>query len=331
MPQTSPDHPPADSGRGREADQPQHIPAEGWKDVLWRSWTGAQEDNISLVAGGVTYAVLLALFPGLAALVSIYGLFADPAQVQHEVSAMAGVMPGGAQQVIGGQLKSLASASGGALGIGAVLGILIGLWSASRGMSGMVTALNIAYDEKEKRGFVRLTLISLALTLGLLVTGLVAIGIVVGVPAILNVLGLGGWVRWATLILQWPVLIVVMMVALAVLYRYAPSRDAPRWAWISPGAIIATLLWIIGSIAFTAYVANFGTYNKTYGSLGAAIGMMTWLYLSAYVVLLGAEINAEAERQTRHDTTEGHAQPMGRRGAVAADTLGPARGEQGGP
>ena len=189
-------------------------------------------------------------------------------------------------------------------------------------MSGMITALDIAYDQPERRGFFRFNLVALVLTVGFVVVGLVIIALVAGLPAAVAAIGLGGTTRWLALILEWPLLIVVMMAMLAVLYRYAPDRDMPRWQWISPGAAVATLLWVIGSIVFSVYVTHFGSYNKTYGSLGAIIVLLTWLWLSAYVVLFGAEINAELERQTRADTTEGRPQPMGQRGATAADTLG---------
>jgi membrane protein len=315
-------------GRGREAEGPQQIPARGWKDILWRAWKQTGRDNISLVSGGVTYYVLLALFPGLATLVSIYGLFSSPAEVEKQVGALAGVMPGDAQNLIGAELHQLAGAPGGALGIGAVIGFLLGLWSASRGMGGVITALNIAYEQEEKRGYFKLTALSLLLTIGLVIGGLVVIAFVAGVPVLFNSLGLGALTRWLVYVLEWPVLMVFIMLILAVLYRYAPSRDEPQWQWASPGAIVATLLWLLGSIAFTVYVAHFGSYNKTYGSLGAIIVLLTWLYLSAYVVLLGAEINAEAERQTTRDSTKGEPKPMGRRGATAADTVGEAYGSK---
>ena len=270
----------------------------------------------------MTYAVVLALFPGLAALVSIYGLIANPAQIEKQVNAMSGLLPNSARQLIGDELHQLVSASGGALGIGVVLGLLLALWSASRGMSGMISALDIAYAQPERRGFFRFNLVALALTVGFVIVGLVVIALVAGLPAAVAAIGLGGTTRWLALIFEWPLLIVVMMAMLAVLYRYAPDRDMPRWQWISPGAVVATLLWVIASIVFSVYVSHFGSYNKTYGSLGAIIVLLTWLWLSAYVVLFGAEINAESERQTRHDTTEGRPQPMGQRGATAADTLG---------
>lgn len=318
MPNAS-DH--AADDRGRSAKVPTSIPLSGWKDVLRRAWAETGKDNISLIAGGVTYFVLLALFPALTALVSLYGLFSNPQQVEQQVHSLSGVLPGGAQQVIGGQLHQLASSSHGALGIGLALSVLIALWSASRGMAGVINALNIAYDQPEDRGFIRRTLVALALTLGLLVAGIVAIALVAVLPAITSAINLGGVVTWAARILEWPLLAVVIAFVLAVLYRYAPNRKTAKWEWASPGAVLATVLWIVGSILFSVYVANFGSYNKTYGSLGALIGMLAWIYLSSYVVLFGAEVNAEAERQTRKNSTTGPDKPMGERGAQAADTM----------
>jgi membrane protein len=313
--------------RGREASRPSEIPTKGWKDVLWRAWKQSGEDNMGIIAGGVTYAVLLALFPGLAALVSVYGLISDPAEIQQQMNSMSGLLPAEAQKLIGDELQQLTSHSSGTLGIGVVVGLLIALWSASRGVSALITALNIAYGEKETRGFFKFNLLALALTIGLIIAGLIAIGLVAGVPAVLSLIGVGQTTRWLFLVLEWPVLSAFIMLLLAVLYRLAPNRDAPQWRWISPGAVAATLVWIIASILFTVYVANFNSYDKTYGSVGGIIILLTWLYISAYVVLLGAEINAEAERQTRKDTTVGSPQAMGERRARAADTLGPSYDE----
>jgi membrane protein len=250
----------------------------------------------------VTYSVLLALFPALLALVSLYGLAFDPTQVEKQVNAMSGVLPDSARGLISTELHQLVSASGGALSTGAIIGVLFALWTASRGMSGMMSALDIAYGETETRSFIRFNLVALAMTLALIVGGVLAIGLVAGVPAVASALdstGAGGLVKWVVLIGEWPVLMIVIMTLLAVLYRFAPDRHPPRWRWVTPGAIIGTLLWIIGSILFSVYVANFSNYNATYGSLGAVVVLLTWLYLSAFVVLLGAEINAEAEQQMR--------------------------------
>jgi membrane protein len=311
------------SARGREAAKPQQIPAVGWKDVLWRSWREVSDNNIFLISGGVTYAILLALFPGLAALVSLYGLFQNPSQIETQVSALAGVLPEQSQQLLASQLHQLAEASGSALGFSAILGLLVAFWSASRGMSGLITALDIAYEEREERSFFHLNLVALTLTLGAVFGGIVAITLIAVLPAAVQLLGLDPTTKWILLVLEWPLLVGLVMVGLAVLYRFAPDRDAPQWRWVSPGAITATILWILASVAFTIYVANFNSYDKTYGSLGGAIILLTWLYLSSFVVLLGGVINAQSERQTRKDTTRGKPEPMGRRDAYAADTVGP--------
>ncbi len=314
------------TGRGREADDPRQIPAVGWKDVLWRTYTGINDKNLFLVAGGVTYYVLLALFPALLALVFIYGLVFDRVQVEKQVGAMSGVLPDSARQLVATELHQIVSSSGGALSIGVVISVLFALWSASRGMSGMMSGLDIAYGETETRSIIRFNLIALGLTLGLLVGGVVAIALVAVLPAITAALqgaGGGGIIKWVVLIIEWPVLFAVILGLLALLYRYAPDRRTPQWRWASPGAIVGGVLWILGSILFSVYVANFSNYNATYGSLGAVVVLLTWLYLSAFVVLLGAEINAELERQTKKDSTTDGGKPMGERDAFAADTVGP--------
>ena len=313
---------PASAGRGREAAHPQDVPARGWKDISWRVWGEISEKNLFLVASGVAFSILLALFPGLAALVSIYGLVLDPSQVERQVNSLSGVLPEQTKQMLAQELHSLAASSTGSLGIGVVIGVLLALWTARGGMSGLMSGINIAYEEKETRSFFRFNMIALGLTLGVIIGGLVAVALVGVLPAAVQAIGMGGFVKWLMLILEWPLLAVLVMAGLAVLYRYAPNRDEPQWQWVTPGAIAATTLWIIGSIAFSVYVGNFGSYNQTYGSLGGAVVLMTWLYLSAFVVLLGAAVNAQSEKQTRKDTTRGPAQPMGQRRATAADYLG---------
>jgi membrane protein len=317
QPQTDPQQ-----DRGRSAIQPTQIPVHGWRDVLMRTWGEISEANIFLVSGGVTYAVILALFPGLAALVSIYGLLLDPAQVEKQVAALSTVLPPDTARMIGDELHNLVSASSGTLGVSAVVTLLFALWSASRGMSGLITALNIAYEQKETRSFFKFNLIAIGLTILMLIGGVITIALVGILPAVVGAVGLGVLTRWALLGLEWPLLIVVVMTGLAVLYRYAPNRDMARWKWVTPGAIAGTILWILGSIAFSVYVSHFSSYDKTYGSLGGVVVMLTWLYLSAFVVLLGAVINAQAERQTVADSTTGHPRPLGERQAHAADTVG---------
>ena len=307
--------------RGREADHPGEISPRGWKDVLWRAWGEVSEQNLFLIAGGVTYAILLALFPGLAALVSLYGLVFDAAQIEKQVGALSGILPAQTQELLGQQLHSLVETSSGALGFGAAVGLVLALWSASRGMSGLITAINIAYEEKERRGFFKLNMIALGMTLGLVIGGAVVIALVAVLPAAVQLIAVGTATKWLLMVVQWPLLIVLVMLGLAALYRYAPDRDKPQWRWVSPGAITATILWIVASIGFTVYVANFDSYDKTYGSLGGVVILLTWLYLSALMVLLGAAVNAQSERQTRKDSTAGQPRAMGQRDARAADTV----------
>ena len=313
-------------GGGRNADSPGEIPPRGWKDILWRAWHEVSDQNLFLIAGGVTYAVLLALFPGLAALVSLYGLVFDTGQIEGQVATLSEVLPAQTQELLSQELHTLVQAAHGALGFAAIAGLLLALWSASRGMSGMITAINIGYEEKESRGFFKLNLIAILLTLGLLAGGIVAIGFVAVLPAAAKLLAVGPAMKWLLLLAQWPLLIVLVMLGLAVLYRYCPDRDKPQWRWVSSGAVVATLLWIVASVGFTVYVTNFNSYDKTYGSLGGVVVLLTWLYLSALMVLLGAVINAQSEKQTRKDSTEGLPQKMGRREARAADTLGESAG-----
>jgi len=313
---------PPQQNRGRSATSPHQIPMPGWKDILVRSWKDVSANNIFLVAGGVTYAVLLALFPALAALVSIYGLLLDPEQVEQQVAALSRILPQESTQMIADELHKLVSASSGSLSISAGVALVLALWSASRGMSGLITALDIAYDEKETRGFFKLNFIAIGLTMVMLIGGTVIIALVGILPAAIQFVGLGGVTQWLVLILEWPILIAVVMLGLAVLYRYAPDRHPPRWRWVSPGAIAATFLWLLGSLGFTVYVAHFNSYDKTYGSLGGVVVMLTWLYLSAFVALFGAVVNAQSERQTRADSTVGQPKPLGDRRAYAADTIG---------
>jgi len=314
-----------ESGRGREADGPTDIPARGWKDILWRVYEEFGKDRVTSVAAGVTYYTLLAIFPAIAALVSIYGLFADPGTIQNHLTALSGVMPSGALDIVREQVTRIASKGGGTLGLSFVIGLAISLWSANAGMKALFDALNIVYDEDEKRSFIALNVQSLGFTLGAITFLLLSVAGIVVLPILLKFIGLGQSTEWLLSLARWPILLVVVVLALAVLYRYGPSRDKATWKWVTPGGITAAVLWLAVSMLFSWYVSNFGSYNETYGSLGAVIGFMTWIWLSAIVVLVGAEINAEVEHQTAKDTTEGPRQPLGTRGARMADTLGPAK------
>jgi membrane protein len=310
--------------RGRQAASPGEIPAKGWKDIFWRVYQEIGKDRIVAVAAGVTFYGLLALFPAIAAIVSLYGLFADPSTINEHLAKLSGLLPGGATDIISEQVKRIASKGGGTLGLTFFTGLAISLWSANAGMKAVFDALNVAYGEEEKRGFVMLNLQSLAFTFAMIAFLLLAIGGIVVIPVILKFFWLGK-VEWLISFLRWPVLYLGVLFALACLYRYGPSRDKPQWRWVTWGSAIAGAVWLIGSMLFSWYVANFGNYNETYGSLGAVIGFMTWMWLSTTIVLIGAEINAEIEHQTAHDTTEGAAQPLGARGARMADTVGEAK------
>ena len=307
-------------GRGREAKSPLEIPARGWKDILLRTKKEFAEDQIPMIAAGVTFYTILALFPGLAALVSLYGLFADVGDVERNLQTLSYILPGGAISLIGDQLHRLATAKPTGLSAGFLLGLVTALWSANGAVKATMVGLNIAYEEKETRSLLRRTLISLAFTVGLTAFGLAATGILGAGPALEKIAGRP--VAVAANVISWPVLIISLAVALALLYRFGPSRDPVRIQWISWGSAAVVIVWLILSAVFSLYVANFGHYNKTYGALGAAIGFMTWLYLSNIVVLGGAELNAEIEHQTTRDTTQGAPKPMGQRSAKMTDTVG---------
>jgi membrane protein len=284
--------------RGRRAQGPWQIPVRGWADILRRAWQGARTRNLSLVAGGVTYYLLVALFPALAALVSVYGLATNPADVAKSVLALSDMLPPAAVALIGRELAELVAVSNRSLGLGAVIGFAIALWSSVRGMTGLIAALNIAYDQPERRGFVRLYATALLLTAVVVIGGLIALALVAGLPVVLNQAGARPG-RWIGLVVEWPLLILFVMGMVALIYRYGPDRRRPKWKWASAGVVVATILWILGSILFSVFVYYFGSYNQTYGSLGLPLVLLSWMWSSVFVVLFGAEINGEAERHAR--------------------------------
>lgn len=309
-------------GRGRDAECPSRIPARGWRDILLRVKGRLFEDNISIVAAGVAFYALTSIPPGLGALISIYGLAFDPATVQSQVESLRYLLPGEALGIVSGQLEALVKTAPASLGLSLVISLGLALWSTRAGMATLMTALNVAYEEDEKRGFFRFVLMSLALTACALLFGVVAIALIAVLPATIDLLPLGGASKMICAVIRWPVLALIVMAGLAALYRFAPSRDRPRWRWVSWGAAGATALWIAASALFSLYVGSFGAYDRTYGSLGAIIVLLMWLYISAYIVLAGAELNAEMEHQTARDSTVGPPRPLGRRGAQVADTVG---------
>jgi membrane protein len=311
-------------GRGRGATTPSEIPAAGWKDILTRVFHEISDDRVMSVAAGVTFYGLLALVPALAALVSLYGLFADASSIEQHINALAGFVPHEALSIISEQVKRIASQGGGTLSLTFFGSLALSLWSANAGIKATFDALNIVNEEDEKRGFVMLNAQSLAFTLGVLVFVLVAMGAIVVVPVVLDVLGLGDSLAWLVSLARWPLLLLAVLFVLACLYRFGPSRERPQWRWVTWGSAFAGVAWLVGSILFSWYVSNFGNYNETYGSLGAVIAFMTWLWLSTTLVLIGAEINAEMEHQTARDTTAGAPRPRGERGARMADDIGKA-------
>lgn len=314
----------AQPGRGRAAASPAEIPLAGWKDILWRTWTEIGKDRLVAIAAGVVFYGLLALFPAIAALVSSYGLFASPAAIGEHLGFLQSVLPPGAFGIVQDQIQRVVSAGETKLGLSFVFGLALALWSANAGVKAIIDALNIVYDEEEKRGFFKLNAVSLAFTVGAVLAALIGVAAIVVAPALIDATGILDGDRAAAMVsvLRWPVLIVLTLIGLATLYRYGPSRREAQWRWLSVGAVAATALWLIGSVALSYYIANFADYDKTYGSLGAAIGMMMWLWLSAIVVLFGAELNSEIERQTARDSTVGTPKPLGARGATTADTVG---------
>ncbi|MGB9281318.1 MAG: YihY/virulence factor BrkB family protein [Pseudonocardiaceae bacterium] len=311
---------------GELADSPTQIPAGGWRQVLSRTMGANKEHNTSLLAAGVAFFGFLALFPAVIALVTLVGLVADPAQITQQVQSFTAGLPPASQLIISDQLNAITKSSGGALTIGLVISLLAALWSASSGTSNLMSAVNIAYQEKETRGFLKQRGLALLLTLGTVVFLVLTLALIAVVPVVLQALPLGPLGTVIAQVVRWALLIVLILVGLAVLYRVAPDRNAPKFRWVGVGSVVAAVLWLLGSVGFSLYVDFFGNYNKTYGALAGVIVLLLWFFLTSYIVLLGAEINAQAEYQTERDSTIGEPQPMGQRGAVVADSMPGYRG-----
>jgi membrane protein len=309
-------------GRGRHATHPLQIPWRGWYDILWRTYREMNSDRLLSIAGGVSFFVLLAIFPAVTALVSAYGLFFNTSTIIDNLSLLNDVVPDNVLSIVHEQTSRIASNSGRALSVGFVVGIVASLWSAMSGVKAIIDALNVIYEQKEGRNVLKLNLVALVFTLAGFAAFLLAIAAIVVLPLILSPIGLGSMTETLTRIARWPVLLVVLLIGLAVLYRYGPDRRAARWQWVSVGSVFAAVTWIVASFLFSWYLTSFANYNATYGSLGAVVGLMIWLWISTIVVLLGAELNAEIEHQTARDSTVGDEKPLGVRGAVMADTVG---------
>lgn len=315
-----------DDARGRTAESPRKIPPSGWKDILLRAKDELTDDHVSVVAAGVAFFGLLATFPAIAAIIALAGLFADPLTIVGQIDSWTAGLPSDAAGIFQDQARKVASAPDRSLGWAALLSIVLALYGAAKGMKTLMEGMNIAYDETETRGFIKLNAVALMLTLLLIIGLLIAIAFLLGVPAWLELVGLGAAAETIVAWGRWPILAMVAIFGLSLLYRFGPSREDPKWRWITPGSTLAIVIWIAGSAGFSWYAQNFGSYNETYGALGGVIVLLTWLWLSAYIVLLGAELNSEMEHQTNLDTTTGPSEPMGERGAVKADTVAERRG-----
>lgn len=293
-----------------------------WKTVLWRVKERLGEENVSLVAAGVAFYALLALFPGIAALVAIGGIVSEPVAIGDQIEPLVALLPEAAREIILGQVNEVAAAGGeSGLGIAAVAGFIFALYSASKGISNLMSGLNVAYEEEEARGFLKVKLVSFALTLFVVTIGLAALLIVAVIPALLALFAGFGGGELLLQVIRWPALLMLGVILFLVLYRFGPSREDAEWRWLAPGGIAACALWVLGTVGFAIYVQNFGTYNETFGTLGGVVILLTWLWLSAFVTLIGAMIDAELEAQTVTDTTTGVPQPPGSRGAEKADDV----------
>ncbi|WP_306257621.1 YihY/virulence factor BrkB family protein [Pararhizobium sp. IMCC21322] len=308
--------------RGRNAETPVEIPPTGWKDTALRVKDQITSDNVGLIAAGVAFYGLLALFPAITAIIAISGLLVEPNDIVEQLDSLSGLMPAEVISIITDQATAVAGSREGGLGLAAVLGVLIALYSASKGMASLMQGINVAYDEAEKRGFIKLKLVTIGLTILLIAGLLIALSTTLALPVLLAFIDLGPVVEALITAATWGGLFALTIVGLSVLYRYAPSRDEPEWKWASVGAVVGCLLWIIASAGFAFYVSNFGSYNESFGTLAGVIVLLMWLWISAFIILLGAELNSELEAQTRVDTTVGADQPMGERDAVKADNLG---------
>ena len=314
----------SEGDRGRLSAAPQKIPPKGWKDILVRSYREIGDDDVFSVARSIAFTGMLALFPALAAFVSIYGLFADVNQAREHLAALAGIVPAEVMTLIGEQMVRIAEANNASLSLTFLLSLVLSFWSANSGMKALFKGLNVAYEEQETRSFLHLNLVTMGFTTGMIALFIVAAACVIGLPILFQALHIDP-ARVPLAWLRWPALLLVVMGAISLLYRFGPSREQARWRWVTPGSLAAGALWIAGSSLFSLYLSRFADYSATYGSLGAVFGFMMWLWLSTVIILFGAELNAEIEHQTAVDSTIGPPLPLGARGAQMADTIGAAQ------
>ncbi len=304
---------------GRRAATPLAIPWRGWRQVIIRTYREISSDRISLVAAGCAFYATLALFPSISMLVSLYGLVFDPTTVEPQLATLQGVLPPEAYTLIANWVHTLVSRGSGTLGASLLISTLIALWSSSTGTKGMLSALNLAYEEKERRSFIRFQLVGLFMTFCAILGAILGITILVFLPVAVKFVGLSTYAKQLLRVGSLMLLLFFVLLSLSLLYRFGPSRAGARWKWVTPGSVVATVLWLVVSVLFSFYVGHVASYDATYGPLGAVVGVMMWFWVTAYVVLLGAELNAELELQTARDSTNGPGKPLGERGAFVAD------------
>lgn len=307
--------------QSKNASTPAEISSPGWWAVLKRVKSEMDEDEVGLISAGIAFYGLLALFPAITAVVAIAGLVTEPAILVRHADTLAAALPEEAAEIIIGQMEAVAGSRDGGLGLAVFFGILVAIYSASKGIDNIMRGLNVAYDEDETRGFIQRKLQVLGLTLVVLFGLLLVISLMAVVPVTLAFVEgiplLEAFVVWG----RWPLLFLVGVAGFMTLYRYGPSREDAEWKWLAPGALTGCALWVGATLGFGLYVRYFGSYNETFGTLAGVVMLLMWLWITAYVLLFGAELDAELEAQTRHDTTTGADEPMGQRGAVKADTV----------
>ncbi|MGX1305348.1 membrane protein [Amorphus suaedae] len=309
-------------GRGRTADNPTEIPWRGWRDILVRVYHRIIQDRIGLIAAGVTFYAMMGLFPAIVALVSIYGLVTDASSLQDQIQFLSGYLPRDALSLLSTELHRITQVRGGSLGIAAIASIAVALWSVNSAVLALFQSLNVAYGEAEKRSIFKLYSTGFLVTIGIIIVTVLVVNIIIVLPLLLSALGFSEETEFIMRLISAPLFFVLMVTAASILYRVGPSRRDAKWNWISLGSVLFSSLWIAVALGLSFYLSRFADYTATYGSLGAAIGLMLWIYAAVYIFLAGAEINAEIEHQTARDTTVGPDRPMGQRGAHVADTVG---------
>ncbi|MDY8109573.1 YihY/virulence factor BrkB family protein [Fulvimarina sp. 2208YS6-2-32] len=315
----------SEPGRGRDAEGPLDIPWKGWKDIALRLYASFFEDRVMLIAAGATFYLLLALFPAFAVFVSLYGFVSDPSSISEHIAFIGQFLPQAGTELLQSQLATLAKQDPASLSVGFLTGFVFAMWSANNGIKTLFEAMNVAYGEVESRSFLKLNAVAFCFTISMIIVGIVLIIAIGIVPAVMAILGLQTFTETFIAALRWPVVFLVIVAAIAAIYRYGPSRSRAEWKWVFGGAFLTAFVWLGASIGFSWYLQNFANYNATYGSLGAVIGFMMWVWVSSVIFIIGAEVNAEMEHQTAHDTTGDPKQPLGERGARVADTLGKSR------